>query len=88
MQKNTAETLSAENLAYACWRCNRHKGTDLGSFDPETQEFCFLFNPRTQQWLEHFTFNGVVIVGLTPFGRTTTQLLQFNSEERLKERQR
>lgn len=78
----------AENLAYACWRCNRHKGTDLGSFDPETQEFCFLFNPRTQQWLEHFTFNGVVIVGLTPFGRTTTQLLQFNSEERLKERQR
>ncbi|MGF1493943.1 MAG: HNH endonuclease [Microcoleaceae cyanobacterium] len=34
-----------ENLAYACWRCNRYKGSDLGSFDPETQEFSFLFNP-------------------------------------------
>jgi HNH endonuclease len=22
----------AENLAYTCWRCNRHKGSDLGSF--------------------------------------------------------
>jgi 5-methylcytosine-specific restriction endonuclease McrA len=21
-----------ENLAYTCWRCNRHKGSDLGSF--------------------------------------------------------
>jgi 5-methylcytosine-specific restriction endonuclease McrA len=38
----------ANNLAYTCWRCNRHKGTDLGSFDPETGEFSFLFNPRTQ----------------------------------------
>ena len=30
---------SLENLAYACWRCNRYKGTDLGSFDPDTGEF-------------------------------------------------
>jgi hypothetical protein len=77
----------AENLAYSCWRCNRHKGTDLGSFDPENQEFCFLFNPRTQKWSDHFTFNGVIILGLTPEGRTTTQLLQLNTEDRLKERQ-
>ncbi len=26
------------NLALACWRCNRHKGTDLTSFDPQTGE--------------------------------------------------
>jgi HNH endonuclease len=38
---------SADNLAYACWRCNRHKGTDLGSFDPATQQFSLLFNPPT-----------------------------------------
>jgi 5-methylcytosine-specific restriction endonuclease McrA len=26
------------NLAYTCWRCNRHKGTDLGSFDEELED--------------------------------------------------
>ena len=45
--KHGSETI-AENLAYACWRCNRYKGTDLGSFDPQTNEFSFLYNPRTQ----------------------------------------
>ena len=78
----------ADNLALSCWRCNRHKGTDLGSFDPETGEFSFLFNPRTQQWQAHFIISGVRIVGLTPEGRTTVKLLQFNSEERLAETQR
>ncbi|WP_375514310.1 HNH endonuclease [uncultured Nostoc sp.] len=32
-------TTDADNLALTCWRCNRHKGTDLGSFDPETGAF-------------------------------------------------
>jgi 5-methylcytosine-specific restriction endonuclease McrA len=36
--KHQGETIS-ENLAYACWRCNRYKGSDLGSFDPQTNEF-------------------------------------------------
>lgn len=26
-----------DNLALACWRCNRHKGSDLTSFDPQTR---------------------------------------------------
>ena len=86
-QKHGGQT-DADNLAFTCWRCNRHKGTDLGSFDPQTGEFSFLFNPRTQQWSEHFTFERVTIVGLMPEGRTTVKLLQFNSEERLAERQR
>ena len=81
-------TTDADNLAFTCWRCNRYKGTDLGSFDPQTGAFSFLFNPRTQQWAEHFTFEGTTIVGLTPEGRTTIKLLQSNSEERLAERQR
>jgi HNH endonuclease len=86
-QKHGGQTES-DNLAFTCWRCNRHKGTDLGSFDPQTGEFSFLFNPRTQQWSEHFTFERVTIVGLMPEGRTTVKLLQFNSKERLAERQR
>lgn len=78
----------ADNLAFTCWRCNRHKGSDLGSFDPQTGAFSFLFNPRTQQWAEHFAFEGIALTGLTPEGRTTVKLLQLNSDERLAERQR
>lgn len=86
-QKHGGKT-DAENLALTCWRCNRHKGTDLGSFDPQTGAFSFLFNPRTQQWSEHFSFSKLTIVGLTDVGRTTVQLLQMNNEERIAERER
>jgi hypothetical protein len=75
-----------DNLAYTCARCNRFKGTDLGSFDPMTGQFAFLFNPRTQVWDEHFAFEDELIVGLTAIGRTTAKLLQMNTEERLAER--
>jgi hypothetical protein len=77
------------NLAYTCWRCNRHKGTDLGSFDPETGAFSLLFNPRTQLWHEHFALNGEGhLLGVTPEGRTTVWLLQINTSDRVRERQR
>ena len=75
-----------ENLAYACWRCNRHKGTDLGSFDPETNLFSPLFNPRVQVWTEHFLFDGEQIIGLTSEGRTTVRLLRLNNDTRRAER--
>ena len=77
-----------DNLAYTCWRCNRYKGTDLGSFDPATHEFCFLFHPRSQQWQEHFKLQNNEIIGITPEGRTTTKLLKLNSDERIVERSR
>ena len=79
-------TTDIGNLAYACWRCNRHKGSDLTSFDPQTQKLNPLFNPRTQVWAEHFAYEGERITGLTPEGRTTVYLLRLNSEERLTER--
>lgn len=84
-EKHGGET-EPGNLALTCWRCNRHKGSDLGSFDPQTQNFSFLFNPRRQVWTEHFVFRGEQIIGLTPEGRTSINLLHLNSEERLVER--
>lgn len=86
-EKHGGET-NADNLAFTCWRCNRYKGTDLGSFDPQTGAFSFLFNPRTQQWTEHFMIEEHLILGLTLEGRTTVKLLKFNIDERLAERQR
>jgi hypothetical protein len=77
-----------DNLACTCARCNRFKGSDLGSFDPQTGQFAFLFNPRAQVWTEHFTFQGDLIVGLTATGRATVKILQMNTAERIEERRR
>jgi hypothetical protein len=68
------------NLALAGPHCNRFKGPNLTSFDPETD------NPRTQSWHEHFALDDIMIVGLTPIGRATVRLLHMNSEDRLKVR--
>jgi hypothetical protein len=61
--------------------CNRHKGTDLASLDPLTGEPVFLYNPRKDEWKDHFRLNDAVIEGITPKGRTTVRLLHFNDEE-------
>jgi len=36
------------NLAWACSRCNRRKGTNLSSRDPDTGAIVELFHPRRQ----------------------------------------
>src|SRR6516162_8389791 len=46
------------NLALACIDCNLHKGANLTGIDPETGKLVELFNPRTQEWTEHFAWNG------------------------------
>lgn len=76
------------NLALACPYCNRFKGTDLGSLDPESGQLTPFFNPRTQQWTEHFRLDGAWIVPLTPEGRVTVAILQLNHPDRILERQR
>ncbi len=76
----------AENLALACLPCNRYKGSDLTTIDPETRDMVPLFNPRVQVWTEHFRLVGARIVGLTPTGRATETLLRFNLPVRLDNR--
>lgn len=75
-----------ENLCFCCAICNRYKGPNLRSVDPETQAVTTLFNPRKQVWVEHFKFDKERIIGLTPEGRATVFLLRLNDEERLTER--
>jgi len=76
-----------ENLALACLQCNRHKGSDLATIDPDNGEIVALFNPRHQVWNEHFTLNNAQISGITPTGRATVRLLMLNAPSRLLERQ-
>ncbi len=84
-QKHGGKT-ALDNLAFSCFECNRHKGSDLASIDPPTGKITPLFNPRSQQWQDHFRFDSASIVPLTPEGRTTVFLLRLNEEERLEER--
>jgi len=76
-----------ENLALACLPCNRHKGPNIASIDPDTGMLAALFNPRTQDWHEHFRWNGARIEPLTPEARVTVRVLQLNSIPRLHERE-
>jgi hypothetical protein len=75
-----------DNLALACWRCNRHKGSDVASFDPQTGVLTPLFNPRSQHWSQHFRLEDETLIGLSAEGRTTVRLLQLNAADRLSER--
>src|SRR5687767_2461477 len=76
-----------DNLCLSCWDCNKAKGSDIASTDPETGQLTHLFHPRRHQWIDHFRLDGAVIVALTPEGRVTEFLLQFNDPEPVSERE-
>ncbi len=79
-----------ENLWLACRPCNEFKGDRTHAEDPETGETVPLFNPRTQNWHEHFAWSddGTHIVGRTPTGRATVVALQLNRPMLVRARRR
>jgi hypothetical protein len=74
------------NLALSCVLCNQHKGSDLTSIDPQSGQITPLFHPRRDRWLDHFCLVEGRIEPLTPTGRVTVRLLQWNLPERIEER--
>ena len=77
---------AADNLAYACVICNRHKGSDVASIDPRTGGIVRLFNPRSDHWADHFQLEGAVIEPVSSIGSATASLLRLNAPERISER--
>jgi hypothetical protein len=71
------------NLAFACLRCNAHKGPNLTGIDPRTKKLTRLFNPRRHLWSRHFRWRGATIAGKTPIGRTTVEVLAMNDPARV-----
>ncbi len=73
-------TSTIDNLCLACYRCNEFKGAKTHALDPLTGKTTSLFNPNTQNWREHFTWNrgGLEIVGKTACGRATVAALRLN----------
>lgn len=72
---------SAENLAWSCLACNRHKGPLSAGHDPESSEVIRLFNPRSDAWEEHFLYRAPLIIGRTAIGRATVWALEMNSPD-------
>ena len=72
-----------ENLALACIDCNLAKSSNISGFDPDTDRLTPLFHPRRNQWRDHFRWRGVFIEGITPEGRTTVEVLDMNSDDRV-----
>lgn len=77
-------TGDADNLALACRRCNERRYNFTSAIDPETESEVPLFNPRQQQWCEHFIWSAdaLRIVGKTSIGRATCNRLDLNDERR------
>jgi hypothetical protein len=46
-----------------------------------------LFNPRQQRWSRHFAWDGPRLVGLTPCGRATVDVLNINARHRIELRE-
>jgi len=74
---------TAENLALACFDCNRFKGSDIASLDPLSGSLVSLFNPRTDGWNDHFRIYRGEIRALTAVGRATERLLKLNLPARV-----
>ncbi|MEJ7712813.1 MAG: HNH endonuclease signature motif containing protein [Pyrinomonadaceae bacterium] len=71
-----------DNLALACFHCNRRKSNKQIAFDTLTQQNVELFNPRFHEWADHFIWSsdGLTIEPLTAIGRATAELLDLNRE--------
>ncbi|WP_221394428.1 HNH endonuclease [Dyadobacter sp. NIV53] len=74
------------NLAFACMICNRFKGSDLGSLTDEGILVRF-YNPRTDDWKEHFKIQSNEIIPLTNIGMVTVRIFKFNEIARKVERE-
>ncbi|HLQ44192.1 MAG TPA: HNH endonuclease signature motif containing protein [Planctomycetaceae bacterium] len=77
---------SLQNMAWSCLPCNSYKGPNVAGYDPETDRLSALFDPRRDDWSEHFAWDGPRLVGLTPVGRATIAVLRMNLAERVEHR--
>lgn len=77
------------NLALACRSCNLHKGTRISGIEPDSDTEVRLFNPRQDQWNEHFQVDSKsgTLGDKTSIGRVTIACLEMNSQAQVTARQ-
>lgn len=75
-----------ENLALSCPLCNSAKGTDLGTIIEPGGPIVRLFNPRLDNWFEHFDTSEGLIHPKSEIASATIKLLDLNNVNRILER--
>ena len=79
-------TTTLSNTCLACAYCNSAKGSNVAGYDPVTDALVPLFNPRADDWHDHFKWEGPVLRGLTSEGRATIEVLRINDPDRIEHR--
>jgi len=82
LPRSLGGTDDRSNLAASCYRCNEFKGAKTEAIDPETQQLIPLYNPRTDNWADHFFWGngGTHVIGTTATGRATVVALRLNND--------
>lgn len=79
-----------QNWALSCRVCNLRKLAHIDGFDSVTQQQIRLFNPRIDDWNEHFAIQREVpflLAGKTSIGRATLERLEMNSPLQVRARE-
>ena len=68
-----------DNLALACVSCSLRKAARHSARDPRTGKLVPLYNPRFDDWTDHFAFTKRwSLSGRSPVGRATIEALDMN----------
>lgn len=80
LPRSLGGTTTEDNLWLACSLCNDHKSNRFLIIDPFTGKTVRVFNPRHQEWAQHFAWaeGATRIDGMTAIGRATVAALQLN----------
>ncbi|MYD11644.1 MAG: HNH endonuclease [Chloroflexi bacterium] len=81
---------SPSNLSFSCVGCNLFKRDFVAAIDPESGAETALFNPRTQNWKDHFCWDDdkTSLIGLSAVGRATVSRLRINRRGAVRARRR
>ncbi|MCY2962318.1 MAG: HNH endonuclease signature motif containing protein [Planctomycetota bacterium] len=71
------------NLALACPGCNLKKADHQTAISPESGACVPVFNPRENQWNDHFAWNGYWVEPESAIGAATIDWLELNQPRRL-----
>ena len=71
------------NLAISCKRCNENKRNHVEWIDPVTGSTYPIFNPRMMHWKDHFRQARNEVIGVSPIGRASANILFHSSPQYL-----
>lgn len=70
------------NLALACPSCNLHKSDRTSVIAAGSPKTVPLFNPRADEWTDHFQWDDYTVVARSTVGHVTIAALDLNHQRR------